>query len=77
MIAGDLGTVGELNARAQADRMAAGSVSGDRVAVAGGAMAGIGDQVVTRQNNRRMATGKRWVRNGDQWSVTGSHATAR
>ena len=73
MIAGDLGTVGELNARAQADRMAAGSVSGDRVAVAGGAMAGIGDQVVTRQNNRRMATGKRWVRNGDQWSVTGSH----
>ena len=36
-------------------------------------MAGIGDQVVTRQNNRRMATGKRWVRNGDQWSVTGSH----
>ena len=28
MIAGDLGTVGELNARAQADRMAAGSVSG-------------------------------------------------
>ena len=73
MIAGDLGTVGELNARAQADRMAAGSVCGDRVAVAGGAMAGIGDQVVTRQNNRRMATGKRWVRNGDRWSVNGSH----
>ena len=73
MIAADLGTVGELNARAQADRMAAGRVCGDRVAVAGGAMAGIGDQVVTRQNNRRMATGKRWVRNGDQWSVTGSH----
>ncbi len=73
MIAGDLGTVGDLNARAQADRMAAGSVSGDRVDVAGRAMAGIGDQVVTRQNNRRMATGKRWVRNGDQWSVIGSH----
>ena len=28
MIAADLGTVGELNARAQADRIAAGSVSG-------------------------------------------------
>ncbi len=28
MIAGDLGTVGELNSRAQADRIAAGSVSG-------------------------------------------------
>ena len=73
MIAGDLATVGELNARAQADRMAAGSVRGDRVAVAAGAMARIGDQVVTRQNERRMVTGKRWVRNGDQWSVTGSH----
>ena len=73
MIAADLGTVGELNSRAQADRLAAGSVSGDQVAVSGGARAGIGDHVVTRQNNRRVATGKRWVRNGDQWSVTGSH----
>ena len=30
MIAADLGTVGELNARAQCDRIAAGSVSRDR-----------------------------------------------
>jgi conjugative relaxase-like TrwC/TraI family protein len=74
MIAGDLGTVGELNSRAQADRIAAGSVSGDGVTVCGGATAGIGDQVVTRQNNRRLSTGKQWVRNGDQWRVTGSHA---
>jgi conjugative relaxase-like TrwC/TraI family protein len=74
MIAADLGTVGELNTRAQADRIAAGIVSGDRVAVAGGARAGIGDQVVTRQNNRRLSTGKHWVRNGDQWRVIGSHA---
>ena len=74
MIAADLGTVGELNSRAQADRIAAGSVSGDGVTVSGGATAGIGDQVVTRQNNRRLGTGKHWVRNGDQWRVTGSHA---
>ena len=74
MIAADLGTVGELNARAQADRIAAGSVSRDGVTVSGGATAGIGDQVVTRQNNRRLCTGKHWVRNGDQWRVTGSHA---
>jgi hypothetical protein len=73
MIAADLGTVGELNARAQAERIAAGSVSGDGVPVSGGATAGVGDEVVTRQNNRRLSTGKHWVRNGDQWSVTDSH----
>ena len=38
-----------------------------------GAKAGIGDQVVTRQSNRRLSTGKHWVRNGDQWRVTASH----
>jgi hypothetical protein len=73
MIAGDAATVSDLNSRAQADRITAGSVSGDVVVVARGAMAGVGDQVVTRQNNRSVSTGKRWVRNGDQWSVTGSH----
>ena len=36
--------------------------------MSGGATAGIGDQVVTRQNNRRLGTGKHWVRNGDQWT---------
>jgi conjugative relaxase-like TrwC/TraI family protein len=74
MIAADLGTVDELNARAQGDRIGAGSVSGDGVPVSGGATAGIGDQVVTRQNNRRLSTGNHWVRNGDQWRVAGSHA---
>jgi conjugative relaxase-like TrwC/TraI family protein len=74
MIAGDLGTVGELNSRAQAERMARGTVSLDRVAVSGGATAGVGDHVVTRQNNRRITTGKRWVRNGDHWSVTATQA---
>ena len=69
MIAADLATVNELNARAQADRIAAGAVSGDGVTVSGGATAGVGDQVVTRQNDRRLSTGKHWVRNGDQWRV--------
>jgi hypothetical protein len=73
MIAADLATVGELNARAQADRITAGLVSGDGVTVSGGATAGVGDQVVTRQNNRRLSTGKNWVRNGDQWRVTDAH----
>ena len=74
MIAADLGTVGELNSRAQCDRIAAGSVSRDGVTLSGAATAGVGDRVVTRQNNRRLSTGTHWVRNGDQWRVTGSHA---
>jgi len=44
------------------------------VTLSGGATAGIGDLVVTRQNNRRLSAGRRWVRNGDQWRVTGSDA---
>ena len=70
MIAPDLGTVAALNARARADRIAAGQVAGDGLTVAGGASAGVGDLVVTRQNDRRLATGSRWVRNGDHWTVT-------
>ncbi len=70
MIAGDLGTVSELNARARADRISAGQVVDEGVSVAGGGTAGVGDQVRTRQNNRRLTSGRRWVRNGDRWSVT-------
>ncbi len=70
MIAGDLGTVSELNARARADRVAEGAVADAGLQVAGGGTAGVGDLVVTRQNDRRLFTGRRWVRNGDRWSVT-------
>jgi conjugative relaxase-like TrwC/TraI family protein len=70
MIAGDLVTVSELNTRARADRVSAGLVTQDGVPVCGGATAGVGDQVVTRQNDRRLSTGRRWVRNGDTWTVT-------
>jgi conjugative relaxase-like TrwC/TraI family protein len=69
MIAPDLGTVAALNARARADRITAGQVTVEGVTVAGGATAGVGDLVVTRQNDRRLATGSRWVRNGDRWTV--------
>jgi ATP-dependent exoDNAse (exonuclease V) alpha subunit len=70
MIAGDLGTVSELNARARADRIATGAVTESGLALAGGASAGVGDLVVTRQNDRRLSAGRRWVRNGDRWVVT-------
>ena len=69
MIAGDLGTVSELNARARADRISAGQVIDEGVTVAGGGTAGVGDQVRTRQNNRRLTSGRTWVRNGDRWTV--------
>jgi conjugative relaxase-like TrwC/TraI family protein len=70
MIAGDLGTVRELNTRARADRVNAGAVTETGLTVAGGGTAGVGDLVVTRQNDRRLTTGRRWVRNGDRWVVT-------
>ncbi len=69
MIAGDLGTVSELNARARTDRVSAGQVIDEGVMVTGGGTAGVGDQVRTRQNNRHLMSGRTWVRNGDRWSV--------
>jgi conjugative relaxase-like TrwC/TraI family protein len=69
MIAGDTATVAELNSRARGDRIAAGHVTEAGLDLANG-VAGVGDRVVTRENNRRLATGVRWVKNGDQWTVT-------
>jgi len=73
MIAGDTATVGELNARARAERVAAGQVAAGGLRVADGQTAGVGDHVVTRLNHRLLATGTRWVKNGDRWSVVAAH----
>jgi conjugative relaxase-like TrwC/TraI family protein len=70
MVALDSATVHELNARARADRVAAGAASERGVTLVGGGIAGVGDLVVTRLNDRRLSTGLRWVRNGDRWHVT-------
>ena len=70
MIAGDNETVFDLNQRARADRVAAGEVSETGVVTAGGTVFGLGDIVVTRQNDRRLTTGRGWVKNGDEWLVT-------
>jgi hypothetical protein len=69
MLAGDTATVTELNARARAERVARGAVTGEGVEVAG-SLAGVGDVVVTRENDRRLRAGAGWVRNGDRWTVT-------
>jgi conjugative relaxase-like TrwC/TraI family protein len=73
MIAGDIATVSELNRRARTDRVAAGEVAQHGVDVAGGQTAGVGELVVTRQNDRRLSAGGRWVKNGDRWVVTSTH----
>ncbi len=73
MIAGDLGSVSELNGRARAERIAAGEVEERGLDVAGAGTAGVGDKIVTRQNDRRLASGRSWVRNGDQWTVASTH----
>ena len=70
MIANENDTVTELNQRARADRVAAGEVASEGVVLANGAVAGVGDLVVTRQNNRQLVTGRGWVKNGDEWVVT-------
>jgi hypothetical protein len=71
MIAGDSQTVLDLNNRARADRVTAGQVTSDGVETANGSVVGVGDSVVTRRNKRGLATGRGWVKNGDQWSVVG------
>jgi len=58
MIAGDSATVTVLNCRTRADWVREGTVADDGLQIADGQVAGVGDEVVTRQNNRRVTTGK-------------------
>jgi len=62
-----------LNARARADRIVAGQVEADGVALRDGNQAGVGDWIVTRRNDRRMTvcSGRDFIKNGDTWTVTG------
>lgn len=70
MIAADRATVRALNERARAERVAAGLVSAAGAPLHDGLVAGIGDRVVTRRNDRRLGAGNRWVKNGDTWIIT-------
>jgi conjugative relaxase-like TrwC/TraI family protein len=73
MLAADSQTVSELNRRARAYRITAGHVLADGVELSGDQHAGVGDEVVTRQNHRRITTRRGWVKNGDRWIVTATH----
>lgn len=70
LIAETLDTVSELNTRARTDRILAGDVALDGVQLHDGNEASRGDLVITRQNDRRLAMGRGWVKNGDRWTVT-------
>ncbi|MGY0541414.1 MobF family relaxase [Nocardioides sp. YJ-D4] len=71
LIAESTDLVHALNMRARADRILRGAVAASRqVAVSGGAQASIGDQIITRRNDRSLRTPTGiWVRNGDLWEV--------
>ncbi|HET8614423.1 MAG TPA: MobF family relaxase, partial [Actinomycetales bacterium] len=73
MVAADAQTVLDLNTRARADLVAAGEVAASGVEVEDGSVIGVGDRVVTRLNQRGLATGRGWVKNGDTWTVTKAH----
>ena len=66
----------ELNRGAQQRRLAAGELHPEHgsVALGHGAVAHVGDPVVTRRNLRTaVGTGGDWVRNGHQWTVIALH----
>jgi predicted transcriptional regulator len=73
MIAGDSATVAELNRRARTGRVAEGTVSSAGLSIADGQRAGVGDEIVTRQNNRLLTTGRSWVKNGDRFVVAATN----
>ena len=74
MIAGDSATVTELNARARAGRVEEGTVAATGLSIADGQTAGVGDEIVTRKNNRMLSVGKSWVKNGDRFVVSATNA---
>ncbi|MGO4363339.1 MobF family relaxase [Terrabacter sp. RAF57] len=69
MVAADTATVADLNRRARAQRVAEGVVKDEGVTLADGTVVGVGDVVVTRQNQRDLGSSSTWVKNGDQWVV--------
>ncbi|MCW2855562.1 MAG: putative TraA-like conjugal transfer protein [Marmoricola sp.] len=75
LVAATAGDVSALNARARTERVLAGQVEADGITVGDGNLAGDGDWVVTRANQRTLGWGHgKWVRNGDVWRVTKLHS---
>jgi conjugative relaxase-like TrwC/TraI family protein len=61
--------VSRLNQRAQDHRLA-GATPGQRVELADGNQASVGDLIITRRNDRRLRlSAADWVKNGDRWTI--------
>jgi conjugative relaxase-like TrwC/TraI family protein len=71
MIVSDNHSAQTLSERARADRVADGRVEPGGVVLHDGSVAGIGDVIVTRRNDRQLRTGPDgFVKNRDRWQVT-------
>lgn len=73
LLAADSATVTALNTRARADLVASGQVETAGIPLNDGTLAGRGDRIITRKNERRLSTGRGFVKNGDRWNVTARH----
>ncbi len=71
LIADSNESVHALNQRARADLILDGTVNARReVELHDTSRVGIGDQIITRHNDRRLRAGRGWVRNGDRFTAT-------
>jgi len=60
-----------LNVRARADLILDGTLKpGPEITLSDGSMAGVGDTIITRRNDRRLRNRHGWVRNGQTWTIT-------
>ncbi|MGX1738260.1 hypothetical protein ACWIB8_03700 [Corynebacterium flavescens] len=71
LIAESVKTVTTLNNRARADLILDGALRpSQEVELNDGTLAGVGDTVITRRNDRRLCSSGTWARNGDRWNIT-------
>ena len=75
LIAASTADVVALNTKARASRVRTGAVEDHGIELADGTIAGVGDRVVTRRNDRRLTTpdARHFVKNGDTWTVHRRH----
>jgi len=74
LMANSIATVGRLNRLAQHIRITAGELDGATGRLVGGEWMLVGDQVVTRRNDRALRTSQGlMVKNRDHWTITTIH----
>nr|WP_255719135.1 MobF family relaxase [Corynebacterium sp. ACRQL] len=59
-----------LNVRARTDLILDGTLKpGPEITLSDGSMAGVGDTIITRHNDRRLRNRHGWIRNGQTWTI--------